>query len=169
MKWLVCLTTFELLDIFSSRYLFLISAIQHSSIPLLPIADQAADIAALKRRAVLGSDRAVCDPVQPDSCQPGAPPICIPAAPSRAGLRAGGRGQRRSPLDRNAGDEAIPVGSLAGSLHPRCQSESLLPPSPPTRIPAAPLKSGPAGRRAGPAAIPLSGAAHLYPFRRITP
>ena len=154
-----------------------------------------------------------------DSSQPSVPPIHIPAAPhrrqatslpppSRAGMRACGRGHRRSPLDRNAGDErasgppgglpssALPIqiptaaitakphpcrpltSGLAGlragaaaiharpecrrratpalwqaAFYPLCQSKSLPPSSPPSRIPAAPLTSGLAGRRARPAAI----------------
>jgi len=74
---------------------------------------------------------------------------------SRAGARAGGRGQRPIPLDRKAGDER-PQSALwqAASIHaakpnpyPRHHRQS--------RIPAAPLTSGPAGKRAGPPAIPL--------------
>jgi hypothetical protein len=70
-------------------------------------------------------------------------------------MRAGGRGQRRSPLDRNAGDEATPTSSLAGCLHPRCQAASLPPPSPPIWHPCRPLTSGRAGRRARSPALPL--------------
>ena len=66
----------------------------------------------------------------------------LPPSP-RAGQRAGGRGSRASMLDRNAGDEATPAGPLAGCPHPRCQDESLPPPSPPSRIPADLSRAGP--------------------------
>jgi hypothetical protein len=111
--------------------------------------------------------------------------------PSRAGQRAGGRGHRRSrstekqatsdarpsgrralirtaklhpcrpltsgPAGRRAGPPAIPARPerrrrgdarppWQTSPHPRCQAESLPPPSPPSRIPAAPSR---AGSRAG--------------------
>jgi len=58
-------------------------------------------------------------------------------------------------LDRSASAERAPAGSLAGCLHPRCQSESLPPPSPPRPHPCRPPTSGPASTRAGPQAIPI--------------
>jgi hypothetical protein len=110
-------------------------------------------------------------------------------------MRACGRGHRRSPLDRNAGDDrpagpcqasthpsiaVLPIvaqaawpsalsrraapGSARGDailpitdcLHPHCQAESLPPPSPPSRIPAALPRAGQrACGRAGPPTIQL--------------
>jgi len=48
---------------------------------------------------------------------------------------------------------AIPLDRTPAS-HPRCQAESLPPPSPPRPHPCRPFTSGPAGKRAGPPAIP---------------
>jgi hypothetical protein len=72
-----------------------------------------------------------------------------------AGQRACGRGHRRSPLDRKAGDEATPA-PLASEYHPRCQFTSLPPPSLPSRIPAASHEraSGQAGGATGHPARP---------------
>jgi hypothetical protein len=100
-----------------------------------------------------------------DSSQPSVPPIHIPAAPhrrqatslpppSRAGMRACGRGHRRSPLDRNAGDERAsgPPGGLPSSALPIQIPTAAITASP---HPCRPLTSGPAGMRTRPQAIPL--------------
>jgi len=59
----------------------------------------------------------------------------------QASGHADGRGHRRS---RSTGMQATSApGPLASELHPRCQSESLPPPSPPICIPAAPSRAGP--------------------------
>ena len=92
-------------------------------------------------------------------------PIHIPTAalttgphpcrsPSRAGPRAGGRGHRRSPLDRIAGDERPRPGprraafNRAANLNPYRRHRRQ------ARIPAAPLTSEPAGVVAGDPARP---------------
>jgi hypothetical protein len=65
-------------------------------------------------------------------------PIAAKPHPCRPPLTSGPAGMRAGPpailLDRNAGDKATPAGLLASELHPRCQAESLLPPSPPAGV-----------------------------------
>jgi hypothetical protein len=82
-----------------------------------------------RRRAGLRPPLAGClhPGCQAESLLPPSPPILHPCRPLTSGQRAGGRGQRPSTLDRNAGRRAIPA-LWRASPHPRCQAASLPPP-----------------------------------------
>jgi hypothetical protein len=76
----------------------------------------------------------------------------LPPSHERASGHAGERDHRRS--SSTGAQAASDPGPLASCLHPRCQAESLPPPSPPSCIPAAPHTSGPAGAAASDPARP---------------